>query len=66
VQVRPPQAAGDEQSEASGARGVPNTGVAPPAVRSHDAINLAAHRRLARVYRPAVSDLAGGRVITEK
>jgi ferric-dicitrate binding protein FerR (iron transport regulator) len=68
VQVRPPQAAGDEQTEASGTRSAPNSGVAPLAVLRHEAINLAAHRQLVRAQarRTAAPDLPGGPVISEK
>jgi len=65
AQVRPPQAAGDEKTEASGRR-APNTGIAPAAVRRHEAINLAVHRQLARAHRTAASDLTGGPVLGEK
>lgn len=66
VQVRPPQAAGDAQTEASGTTRARNGGIAPPAVLRHDAINLAVHRQLARAHRTAAANLAGGPVIGEK
>ena len=65
VQVRPPQAAGDGQTEASGTTRVRNS-IAPLAVLRHDAINLAVHRQLVRAHRTAAPDLAGGPVLGEK